>query len=591
VGAITGPHIINGAGPWLDKLKRLQPNLALFLDPNVDDVRAFKAVCPNTITVGRIYVPDSEVDSRIRANPEAAADWAHNLVMAHSARRVIDYWQIANEVLQFADGLPLLNRFELRRMQLADAPGYKCGIMAFSVGQPDLPAADRMALWRMVYPALEYAENHGHILLLHQYGAPDLWGPAAKGGADWLIDRYQKQVLPRLPYKRLKAAVVETGIDGLLLDGLEGASLQALGEPQEFGVGVWTPPKDPYFKIDESMPREMALAGPAGWMRFTTATDYAQQLINIGLYHQQWADRILGYAVFTLGHNFPWSTYDIGDRGNANDVLGLLAAYYEQVGPDIPPVPPIGGTVETQILDKDGTKRDAAWLKATYGTVIVPAPVTSGKKFVLARIKVTEGPSTLIVRVNDSSGAPLAQHAVALYWADAPTDLTTPDAAVFKTIFKPRANVQWTDGGGVTGYGLGLGSYIYDTNTGGPHAVWLLHNQYQSDALDKVGMLAGTEHRGPLDLTFVLADAEIVVPPTDLLQTIRNAAWQKVGVPFNPDAAFPKYAREHGLGAPVPGTGEFDVRINGVDYRIQPFVGGIVYCIVGDWGNVKHMQW
>jgi len=591
MGAITGPHIINGAGPWLDKLKRLQPNLALFLDPNVDDVRAFKAVCPNTITVGRIYVPDSEVDSRIRANPEAAADWAHNLVMAHSARRVIDYWQIANEVLQFADGLPLLNRFELRRMQLADAPGYKCGIMAFSVGQPDLPAADRMALWRMVYPALEYAENHGHILLLHQYGAPDLWGPAAKGGSDWLIDRYQKQVLPRLPYKRLKAAVVETGIDGLLLDGLESTSLHALGEPEEFGVGVWTPSKDPYFKIDESMPTEKALTGPAGWMRFTTATDYAQQLINIGLYHEQWSDRILGYAVFTLGHNFPWSTYDIGDRGNANDVLGLLAAYYEQAGPVIPPEPPTGGTVDTKIFDKDGTQRDAAWLKATYGAIIVPAPATSGKKFVLATIKVTEGPSTLIVRVNDASGAPLSQHAVALYWADAPTDLTTPDAEVFKTIFKPRANVQWTDTNGVTGYGLGMGSYVYDPGEGGPHAVWLLHDRYQSDAIDKVGMLAGTEHRGPLDLTFVLADAEMIVPPADLLQTIRNAAWQKVGVPFNPDAAFPRYARERGLGAPVPGTGEFDVRINGIDYRVQPFVGGIVYCVVGDWGNVKHIDW
>ncbi len=104
-------------------------------------------------------------------------------------------------------------------------------------------------------------------------------------------------------------------------------------------------------------------------------------------------------------------------------------------------------------------------------------------------------------------------------------------------------------------------------------------------------MLAGTEHRGPLDLTFVLADAEIVVNPADLEQTIRNAAWQKVGVPFNPDAAFPKYARAKGLGSPVPGTGEFDIRINGIDYRVQPFVGGIVYCVIGDWGNVKHMLW
>ena len=192
-------------------------------------------------------------------------------------------------------------------------------------------------------------------------------------------------------------------------------------------------PKSLYPPGDGTLPEELALAGPAGWMTFTTAADYAQQLINIGQYHEQWADRILGYAVFTLGHNPPWGTYDIGEQGNSNDVLGLLAAYYEQTGPVTPELP-TGGTVETQIFDKDGTERDAAWLKANYGTVIAPAQVASGKKFVLAKVKVTEGPATLIVRVNDAAGAPLSQHAVALDWPEAPTDLTTPKAAVFKTI-------------------------------------------------------------------------------------------------------------------------------------------------------------
>ena len=32
------------------------------------------------------------------------------------------------------------------------------------MGNPDLPDSDRMAVWRLVYPALAYAEGHGHVV-------------------------------------------------------------------------------------------------------------------------------------------------------------------------------------------------------------------------------------------------------------------------------------------------------------------------------------------------------------------------------------------------------------------------------------------
>ena len=85
----------------------------------------------------------------------------------------------------------------------------------------------------------------------------------------------------------------------------------------------------------------------------------------------------------------------------------------------------------------------------------------------------------------------------------------------------------------------------------------------------------------------VQAMKEATVPEPEFipLDAIRNAAWNAAGQPYNPDAAFPKYAREHSLGVPL--TGEFDV--NG--YRVQGFAGGIVYCLIGDWGNVKDMPW
>jgi hypothetical protein len=70
---------------------------------------------------------------------------------------------------------------------------------------------------------------------------------------------------------------------------------------------------------------------------------------------------------------------------------------------------------------------------------------------------------------------------------------------------------------------------------------------------------------------------------------VREAAWNAAGIPFNPQAAFPKYAREHDLGTPQ--TGEFDFSYKGVNYRGQGFSQAVVYCQVGDWGNVKEMSW
>ena len=76
-------------------------------------------------------------------------------------------------------------------------------------------------------------------------------------------------------------------------------------------------------------------------------------------------------------------------------------------------------------------------------------------------------------------------------------------------------------------------------------------------------------------------------PPTDGAtdDEIRNLSWNYVGVAYNPTHAFPMYARERGLGAPLGGT--FDHK----GIRIQPFMGGIVKCVVGDWGNTTHIKW
>jgi N-acetyl-anhydromuramyl-L-alanine amidase AmpD len=70
---------------------------------------------------------------------------------------------------------------------------------------------------------------------------------------------------------------------------------------------------------------------------------------------------------------------------------------------------------------------------------------------------------------------------------------------------------------------------------------------------------------------------------------VREAAWNEAGIPYNPEAAFAKYARAHDLGNPQ--TEEFDFSYEGTDYRGQGFGRAIVFCKVGDWENLKETSW
>ncbi len=70
---------------------------------------------------------------------------------------------------------------------------------------------------------------------------------------------------------------------------------------------------------------------------------------------------------------------------------------------------------------------------------------------------------------------------------------------------------------------------------------------------------------------------------------LRHAAWNAGGIPYNPDAAFARYAREHNLGNPE--TPEFDFTHAGQQYRGQGFSKAIVYCRVGEWNQMKEVCW
>jgi len=95
----------------------------------------------------------------------------------------------------------------------------------------------------------------------------------------------------------------------------------------------------------------------------------------------------------------------------------------------------------------------------------------------------------------------------------------------------------------------------------------------------------GYDHDEGIVRNIIVQMHAVQPPPVLSPEEIRNLAWNAVGVPYNPTHAFPQYAREHGLGAPLGNT--FDQG----NVRIQAFMGGVVFCPINQWDQTKHISW
>jgi len=239
------------------------------------------------------------------------------------------------------------------------------------------------------------------------------------------------------------------------------------------------------------------------------------------------------------------------------------------------------------VFDKNGVQRDMAWLRQKYGNVQF-LDAGAGKKFKLARVDETEGPAVIKARVLNEQGLPHAGQPVANHWPDP----TLPDLrnAGLKTLWRERAVNQPTDSAGFTGFGLGTGSYIGNLQEGGPHVIWVLSPSLTSDGLSGVGMLGGTNHAGPLFLTFQIG--EDLPPASSLSELLIRTGDQQQVIQFNPEAALQKAIF---LAQFVPNSPEFTVRWNDrafVGQRAEHLKSGevrVFYCERGDWNNVFYV--
>ena len=90
-----------------------------------------------------------------------------------------------------------------------------------------------------------------------------------------------------------------------------------------------------------------------------------------------------------------------------------------------------------------------------------------------------------------------------------------------------------------------------------------------------------------------MGDAAVAVAllasPSITEDQLRNVMWNSLGIAYNKDFAFPKYAAAKNLG--LPRSNEIRFNSNGLkgdgEYIGQTFDGGFIWCKFGDYDNIR----
>lgn len=232
-----------------------------------------------------------------------------------------------------------------------------------------------------------------------------------------------------------------------------------------------------------------------------------------------------------------------------------------------------------------------AWVASVYGATVQQADATPGQDvWRVVELREREGPSVLLVTIQGEGGQVLQDVPVARHWPGAPS---APQGASRP---KEQAIVGHSKDTGHAEFALGAGDYI--TGPGqGVTAVWVVDPAIKSDVVDKLGMIAGTNHKR-LDVVFRRMKAGGPVTPQPPQNGLRAAllaeAERRMVLTINPQAALQKAMLAHGY---LPTSPEFDITHAGVTYRAQRAEelrgeGVRVYsCRVGEWDKVSYVQY
>lgn len=290
-----GVHVVrNNNANIMDFVRQAQPAVMKAVD-DLGFLEEVKQASPRTITIGRVSARDQ---TYVGEPEETARDFVAYQLDQYLANPYVDYWEGWNEPDPNMDRMDWYARFEAERVRLLAQHGLKAAVGGFATGVPEMDE------FELFLPAVEAAIEHGGILSLHEYGAPDmmfLYGdplpgyPAYpdRGSLNFRYRWYYRDILePRGLV--LPLVISEAGIDGII----------GLGRPGPGGHG-WEDFSD--YWVEQGL-------GDSGVEAFINQLNWYDNGVREDGY-------VIGFTVFTAGGIAQWKEYDI------NHILPDLANY------------------------------------------------------------------------------------------------------------------------------------------------------------------------------------------------------------------------------------------------------------------------
>lgn len=290
-----GVHVVrNNNANIMEFVRKAQPAVMKGVD-DLGFLEEVKQVSPRTITIGRLTARDQ---TYVGEPEETARDFVAYQLEQYLANPYVDYWEGWNEPDPNLDRMDWYARFEAERVRLLAQHGLKAAVGGFATGVPEMDE------FELFLPAIETAIEHGGILSLHEYGAPDmmfLYGDplpgfptyADRGPLNFRYRWYYRDILePRGLV--LPLVISEAGIDGII----------GLGRPGPGGHG-WADFSD--YWVQQGL-------GGSGVEAFINQLNWYDNGVREDGY-------VIGFTVFTAGGIAQWKEYDI------NTILPDLANY------------------------------------------------------------------------------------------------------------------------------------------------------------------------------------------------------------------------------------------------------------------------
>ena len=190
-----GIHVSNGNrrgfGEFLQTCANAGSPVPVIFSVDQDVWPDVQKLSPQTIVVFRHQNKDPHTggqdgpgDTYVGDPIKSAQRWMNANMPMWRKNRAHYYAPINEQDAGVLAGYTWLNAFSLECLRIADEQGFKLALYGFSSGNPrdgqtDLDRSTLEDKWRELVPSLQYAKQHGHILLLHEYGFSS---PAANGG-------------------------------------------------------------------------------------------------------------------------------------------------------------------------------------------------------------------------------------------------------------------------------------------------------------------------------------------------------------------------------------------------------------------------